>query len=110
MTSEVTRVLITIRGAATTRPPTCVGSHSHQRRRNAPWRTPGCNLSPALDLDVKLLEPDLPVIALLVPPAPYDVELQLPGEAESGSAGVQPDEEYPGRRCANGASGPLNGL
>src|SRR3954447_15986284 len=23
-----------------------------------------------------------------------------PGEAESGSAGVQPDEDYPGRRCA----------
>src|SRR6516162_8103134 len=34
------------------------------------------------------------------------VQLPLPGEAESGSAGVQPDEEYPGRRCANGASGP----
>ena len=27
-----------------------------------------------------------------------------PGETESGSAGVQPDEEYPGRRCAEGAS------
>jgi hypothetical protein len=27
-----------------------------------------------------------------------------PGEAESGSAGVQPDKEYPGRRCADGAS------
>src|SRR6516162_9202755 len=34
------------------------------------------------------------------------VQLLLPGEAESGSAGVQLDEEYPGRRCANGASGP----
>ena len=34
------------------------------------------------------------------------VQFPLPGEAESGSAGVQPDEEYPGRRCANGASGP----
>jgi len=30
-----------------------------------------------------------------------------PGEAESGSAGVQPDKEYPGRRCADGASGLL---
>jgi hypothetical protein len=29
-----------------------------------------------------------------------------PGEAESGSAGVQPDKEYPGRRCADGASAP----
>src|SRR5262245_10497724 len=34
------------------------------------------------------------------------VQLLLPGEAESGSAGVQTDKEYPGRRCANGASGP----
>ena len=34
------------------------------------------------------------------------LQLLMPGEAESGSAGVQPDEEYPGRRCANGASGP----
>ena len=32
------------------------------------------------------------------------VRLGSPGEAESGSAGVQPDEEYPGRRCADGAS------
>src|SRR5207237_8301639 len=32
--------------------------------------------------------------------------LLAPGEAESGSAGVQPDKEYPGRRCADGASGP----
>jgi hypothetical protein len=32
--------------------------------------------------------------------------LSSPGEAESGSAGVQPDKEYPGRRCADGASGP----
>ena len=31
--------------------------------------------------------------------------LLRPGEAESGSAGVQPDKEYPGRRCAEGASG-----
>jgi len=30
--------------------------------------------------------------------------LAMPGEAESGSAGVQPDEEYPGRRCTEGAS------
>jgi hypothetical protein len=33
----------------------CGCSHSHQRRRNAPCRTPGCNLSPALDLDVNPL-------------------------------------------------------
>jgi hypothetical protein len=32
--------------------------------------------------------------------------LPAPGEAESGSAGVQPDKEYPGRRCADGASDP----
>ena len=32
--------------------------------------------------------------------------LQLPGETESGSAGTQPDEGYPGLRCANGASDP----
>jgi hypothetical protein len=32
--------------------------------------------------------------------------LQLPREAESGSAGVQPDKEYLGRRCADAASGP----
>src|SRR5271155_3624195 len=31
--------------------------------------------------------------------------LHAPGEAESGSAGVQPDKEYPGRRCADGALG-----
>src|SRR5262245_652924 len=30
--------------------------------------------------------------------------LPRPGKAESGSAGVQPDKEYPGRRCAAGAS------
>ncbi len=30
----------------------CGCSHSHLRRRNAPWRTTGCNLEPALDLDV----------------------------------------------------------
>src|SRR5262249_19211926 len=35
----------------------CGCSHSHRRRRNPPWRTPGCNLSPALDLDVDLLGP-----------------------------------------------------
>src|SRR5260370_24554418 len=39
-------------------------------------------------------------LAILVPP----------GEAESGSAGVQPDKEYPGRRCADGASGPRGKL
>jgi hypothetical protein len=33
--------------------------------------------------------------------------LLRPGEAESGSAGVQPDKEYPGRRCADGAAGLL---
>ncbi len=31
----------------------CGCSHSHQRRRGAPCRTPGCNLGPALDLDVE---------------------------------------------------------
>jgi hypothetical protein len=31
----------------------CGCPHSHQRRRSAPCRTPGCNLSPALDLDVE---------------------------------------------------------
>jgi len=31
----------------------CGCPHSHQRRRTAPCRTPGCNLSPALDLDVE---------------------------------------------------------
>ncbi len=31
----------------------CSCSHSHHRRRNAPCRTSGCNLSPAVDLDVK---------------------------------------------------------
>ena len=30
--------------------------------------------------------------------------VNVPGEAESGSAGTQPDKEYPGLRCANGAS------
>src|SRR5437764_15407020 len=35
----------------------CGCSHSHQRRRTAPCRTPGCNLSPALDLDVTPPEP-----------------------------------------------------
>jgi hypothetical protein len=35
----------------------CGCSHSHQRRRHAPCRTSGCNLSPALDLDVVLLDP-----------------------------------------------------
>jgi hypothetical protein len=30
----------------------------------------------------------------------------VPGETESGSAGKQPDEGYPGRRCANGVLGP----
>ena len=29
----------------------CGCSHSHRRRRTAPCRSPGCNLSPALDLD-----------------------------------------------------------
>ena len=40
-------------------------------------------------------------------PLPLAVQwgrLGSPGEAESGSAGVQPDEEYPGRRCADAAS------
>src|SRR5262249_45384580 len=39
----------------------------------------------------------------LVPPQRLAI-LPRPGEAESGSAGVQPDKEYPGRRCAAGAS------
>ena len=33
-------------------------------------------------------------------------KLMLPGETESGSAGTQPDKGEPGRRCAEGASGP----
>jgi hypothetical protein len=44
----------------------------------------------------------------LVPPQRLAL-LPWPGEAESGSAGVQPDKEYPGRRCAAGAS-PLIGF
>jgi len=36
----------------------CGCSHSHRRRRNAPWRIPGCDLSPALDLDVAPVEPE----------------------------------------------------
>ena len=32
--------------------------------------------------------------------------VELPGEAASGSAGTQPDKEYPGLRCANRASDP----
>src|SRR5215471_3975317 len=43
----------------------CGCSHSHQRRRIAPCRTPGCNLSPALDLDLRPLDlggRDLPAI------------------------------------------------
>ena len=36
-------------------------------------------------------------------------EMVLPGEAEAGSAGKQPAKEYPGLRCANGASGPGGG-
>jgi hypothetical protein len=39
-------------------------------------------------------------------PADAGRYLKAPGEAESGSAGVQPDKEYPGRRCAAGASDP----
>ena len=35
----------------------CGCSHSHRRRHNAPCRTSGCNLSPALDLDVEPVEP-----------------------------------------------------
>src|SRR5262249_48741432 len=31
----------------------CGCPHSRRRRRTAPCRTPGCNLSPALDPDVK---------------------------------------------------------
>jgi len=70
---------------------------------------PGCNLSPALDLDRKPLglgPRHLLAIARSLCPALRRVQLPLPGEAESGPAGVQPDEEYPGRRCANGTSGP----
>ena len=44
--------------------------------------------------------------ALAVDTVGGSATLSPPGEAESGSAGVQPDEEYPGRRCADGASGP----
>lgn len=36
------------------------------------------------------------------------VRLSSPGEAESGSAGVQPDEEYPGRRCSDSISWSAN--
>jgi hypothetical protein len=31
--------------------------------------------------------------------SPLPGKLRVPGEAESGSAGTQPDKEYPGRRC-----------
>src|SRR5260370_17981449 len=42
---------------------------------------------------------------------PMGLAILVPaGEAESGSAGVQPDKEYPGRRCADGASGPWGKL
>src|SRR6185436_19064795 len=47
----------------------CGCSHLRRRRRNAPCRTSGCNLSPALDLDV---EPRLFWVSLLThqtPPA-----------------------------------------
>ena len=33
-------------------------------------------------------------------------KISSPGETESGSAGTQPDEGYPGRRCAHGTAGP----
>jgi hypothetical protein len=39
----------------------CGCSHSHQRRRDAPARTSGCNLDPALDLDLDSLLPVVPV-------------------------------------------------
>jgi hypothetical protein len=41
-----------------------------------------------------------------LPVRSVEANLTLPGETESGSAGTQPDEGYPGRRCALGASGP----
>ena len=83
----------------------CGCSHSHQRRRIAPCRTPGCNLSPALDLDVDPVEPCSRYFLADCVASFVRVELSMPEEAESGSASVQPDKEYPGRRCANGASG-----
>src|SRR5262249_31126324 len=53
--------------------------------------------------------PRIPTLGCQVEPLGLYRFLQLgytpaPGEAESGSAGVQPDKEYPGRRCADGAS------
>jgi hypothetical protein len=37
--------------------------------------------------------------------APSELSWMTPGETESGSAGTQPGKGYPGRRCADGASG-----
>jgi hypothetical protein len=42
--------------------------HSHRRRRHAPCRTPGCNLSPALGLDVDPVGPRLPAWPLRASP------------------------------------------
>jgi len=46
----------------------CGCSHSHQRRRSAPCRTPGCNLSPALDLDRAPPEPGPRHFSTIAPP------------------------------------------
>jgi len=39
-------------------------------------------------------------------PQTFSNSLFWPGETESGSAGTQPDQGYPGRRCAQGTAGP----
>src|SRR5262249_55889332 len=72
----------------------CGCSHSHRRRRLAPCRTPGGNLSPALDLDVKPLEPGphhLPPIASSLCLVPRQTKITI-----AWGSGVQPC------RCATG--------
>jgi hypothetical protein len=54
----------------------------------------------APDPGLKALPPTQSLLDTRASPA----MVAAPGEAESGSAGVQPDEEYPGRRCTDGAS------
>src|SRR5262249_49575853 len=69
----------------------CGCPHSHQRRRTAPCRTPGCNLSPALDLDVN--PPSTRRNARRGPP---------PATEKLASGGPGGGNEPPGRRHGRG--------
>ena len=75
-----------------------------RKGRPYPIRTGvSCRESCAVSIPGKPTDPSQTCRPLALCRSWCSARLLAPGEAESGSAGVQPDKEYPGRRCTDAA-------